>query len=134
MIHNATNCGFMFYITGDKHFLVVELATNSMWIMCPPDTHTDEYANIAGDLPENNAGVAILRIAVKGPHKGQPYVVFITPRMMQECLTTGREMDYNRGVDVSSETGFSCNSVVRPAPSASAPSPSAAMRRSPFSR
>lgn len=95
LIHNASNCGFIIYITGDKHFLVVELATGAMWVMCPPDTHTDEYANIAGDLPENNAGVAILRLAVKGPYKGQPYVVFITPRMIQEALTSGRGLDWN---------------------------------------
>lgn len=81
---------FEVLFTGDKHFFMMEMTHRRVVNMSPPDTHTDEYANVAGGLPPNNAGKKFLRLCVDGPDRGDIGSVHLTPKTMQDYLDSGK--------------------------------------------
>lgn len=83
------------HITGDKHFKAVAFATGHLWVMGAPNTHTDAFADIAGGLPENNAGTVFIGVPVDGPDAGEIKVVHLTPSVMQDYLNSGEEFPWD---------------------------------------
>lgn len=82
------------HITGDKHFKAVAFATGHLWVMGAPDTHTDAFADLAGGLPENNAGKVFVGVPIDGPDAGEIKVVHLTPSVMQHYLDSGEDFPW----------------------------------------
>jgi len=83
------------HITGDKHFEADAFATGHLWVMGAPDTHTDAFADLAGGLPENNAGKVFIGVPVDGPDAGEIKVLHLTPSVMQDYLNSGEEFPWD---------------------------------------
>ncbi len=83
------------HITGDKHFFAGAFAGSDVYVMGPSSTHTDAFAEIAGGLAENNAGVAFIGLPVKGPDAGEISVVHLTPTVVQNYLTSGKPFPWD---------------------------------------
>jgi hypothetical protein len=63
--------------------------------MGPSSTHTDGFAEIAGGLAENNAGVAFIGLPVDGPDAGEISVVHLTPTVVQKYLLSGEPFPWD---------------------------------------
>ena len=83
------------HITGDKHFKAVGFATGHLWVMGSPDTHTDAFADLAGGLPENNAGKVFIGVPVDGPDAGEIKTLHLTPSVMQDYLNSGEDFPWD---------------------------------------
>ncbi len=108
------------HVTGDKHFFASHYAANDIFVMGPSATHTDAFAYMAGGLAENTSGLAFVGLPVDGPDSGAITAVHLTPRVMQDFISTPeREFPWDRflpnSIDLlvpspppaSSEAGFS---------------------------
>ncbi|MCR4334056.1 MAG: hypothetical protein NUV60_03555 [Patescibacteria group bacterium] len=83
------------HITGDKHFFAGAFAGGDVYVMGPSSTHTDGFAEIAGGLAENNAGVAFIGLPAEGPDAGEISVVHLTPTTVQKYLTSGEPFPWD---------------------------------------
>ncbi|MDP1689652.1 MAG: hypothetical protein Q8L52_00365 [bacterium] len=83
------------HITGDKHFFAGAFAGGDVYVMGPSSTHTDGFAELAGGLAENNAGIAFIGLPVKGPDAGEISVVHLTPTTVQKYLTSGQPFPWD---------------------------------------
>ncbi len=83
------------HITGDKHFFAGAFAGGDVYVMGPSSTHTDSFAELAGGLPENNAGVAFIGLPIEGPDAGEISVVHLTPTTVQKYLTSGEPFPWD---------------------------------------
>jgi len=83
------------HITGDKHFFAGAFAGGDVYVMGPSSTHTDSFAELAGGLPENNAGIAFIGLPVEGPDAGEISVVHLTPTTIQRYLTSGKPFPWD---------------------------------------
>lgn len=75
------------HLTGDKHFFGINFAGGDIYAMGPASTHTDEFAEMAGGLRENNTGVAFIGIPIEGPDHGAIQAVHLTPREIQDYIS-----------------------------------------------
>jgi len=75
------------HITGDKHFFAVSYAGSDLYVMGPSATHTDEFADMAGGLPENNTGVAFIGLPIDGPDHGMIDVIHMKASEIQEYIS-----------------------------------------------
>ena len=83
------------HITGDKHFFAGAFAGGDVYVMGPSSTHTDSFAELAGGLPENNAGIAFIGLPVEGPDAGEISVKHLTPTTVQKYLTSGEPFPWD---------------------------------------
>lgn len=58
------------HLVGNNHFYVVLITGQDIFMMGPPQTQTDSFAEMAGGLPPNNSGVAFLGLPAEGPKAG----------------------------------------------------------------
>lgn len=83
------------HVTGDKHFFAGAFAGGDVYVMGPSSTHTDGFAEIAGGLAENNAGVAFIGLPIDGPDAGEISVVHLTPTVVQNYLSSGEPFPWD---------------------------------------
>lgn len=83
------------HITGDKHFFAGAFAGGDVYVMGPSSTHTDAFAELAGGLPENNAGIAFIGLPVDGPDAGEISVKHLTPTTVQKYLLSGEPFPWD---------------------------------------
>lgn len=83
------------HITGDKHFFAGAFAGGDVYVMGPSSTHTDSFAELAGGLPENNAGIAFIGLPIAGPDAGEISVKHLTPTTVQKYLLSGEPFPWD---------------------------------------
>lgn len=83
------------HITGDKHFFAGAFAGGDVYVMGPSSTHTDGFAEIAGGLAENNAGLAFIGLPVEGPNAGEISIKHLTPTTVQKYLLSGEPFPWD---------------------------------------
>lgn len=87
--------GKMSLIThGDKHFESYVMTNYGIYIMAPPDTPTDSFAEWAGGFPPNNTGVLFVGLPAEGPESGP---ILIRPLLFDHIK---RFLDNNEKFDL----------------------------------
>lgn len=83
------------HVCGDKHFSAGAFAGGDLYVMGSSATHTDGFAEIAGGLTENTAGVDFIGLPVDGPDSGDIRIVHLTPGVIQRFLLSGETFPWD---------------------------------------